>query len=344
MVDKTNLHCVNEACARPLGGVVPFCPFCGVGQSEVKAPLATMAVPVVPKLEIKSDQTAATLSNELKIDKATLADTAPSAVSDQEPATVDHEPTANQESKVKSVEQAIKTDATTQTIHPVPWWRRLGVRGALAGLVVILLMVGGILFSFRGPHSPSDQTIAITPPITNAERDRAKQDALSALKKAEMGKRSRKASEAHAQEQARFATEKAVQDAKEQARLSAEKVENEEKAARAAQAKAAQDRAQVARAREQAQVQVAPAPTTPAQTIQVPSQAQVPPVPSQDQVAQLRTMYGSAMSAMRRGEYDRATGITDAMLAISPNMIQAQRLKKVIETTRNQAGNQPNAR
>lgn len=342
MVDKTNLHCVNEACARPLGGVVPFCPFCGVGQSEVKAPLATMAVPVVPKLEIKSDQTAATLSNELKIDTATLADTAPSAVSDLEPATVDHETTANQQSKFKSAAQTIKTDATTQTIRPVPWWRRLGVGGVLAGLVVILLAVGGIVFASRRPNALPDQTIAIAPSISNAERDRAKKDALSALKKAEVEKRSRQAAQAHAQEQTRLATKKAAQDAKEQARLAAEKVEKEAKEERAIQAKATQDRAQVAKAREQAQVRTAP--TAPVQEPLAPPQIQARLSASPDQVGQLRTMYGSATSAMRRGEYDRAIGIVDAMLAISPNMAEAQRLKRVIETSRSQAGNQPNAR
>lgn len=241
--------------------------------------------------------------------------------------------------------------------------RKLILIGSAAAAFVILLVAAGLFWSDRKAHSLSDEKIEISSLIPNEERDAAKRDALAiaatlkadaltSLKKAEEEQNVKKAADAAATEQARITAEKAEQDA------------NAEQDARLAQAQAAQAQAQAAevqahaqavqtqsrnqaaqaqavQAQVQARNQAAQAQAEQAQAAQArAAQAQGRTVPSSGQQTQLRTMYDQAVAAARGGDYDRAIGIADSMLAISANNATVMNLKSTLQQKKKQALNQ----
>lgn len=207
--------------------------------------------------------------------------------------------------------------------------RKLVLLGATAVVGVLAIIGLGVAFSSGSATSLSDQKIDIASLIPDAERDAAhqqalaiaaglKSEALALMKKADDEDSARLAAEAASAESARLAAEKAEQDAQ------------QEQAARLAQSQAAQAQAQAAEAQSRAQAAEAQARSQAAQS-------QARNAQSQSQTAQLRTMYASALEAMRRGEYDRATGLADAMLSMAPNNGEIQTLKNTIQQNRKQA-------
>ncbi len=57
------------------------------------------------------------------------------------------------------------------------------------------------------------------------------------------------------------------------------------------------------------------------------------------QNAQLQAMYAGAVDAMHHGQYDRASGIADSLLALAPGNATVLRLKQDIQTARQNAIN-----
>jgi predicted Zn-dependent protease len=52
---------------------------------------------------------------------------------------------------------------------------------------------------------------------------------------------------------------------------------------------------------------------------------------------QLRTMYNNAVEAIRAGQYDRASGLADAMEAMQPNSPQVAQIRQSIKTAKQRA-------
>jgi hypothetical protein len=201
------------------------------------------------------------------------------------------------------------------------------IAGAVA---VVAVLAGGAAFMLlrNTPGAAPNPTADIAALIPAAELEAARKDALAialrinaettaAMKQAEDAKAQASAQQADTDEQARLASEKAAQDAQQEKDAQAEQLRQAQEQARAAEARATAQAAELEAARQRASQQASRSNQTP----------------------QLRSMYSAAVEALKQGEYDRASGLVDGMLALAPNHPQVLQLKASIQQAKRDALN-----